>query len=552
MTPRGARIAFLTVLTAATAGLWPVLADLRKEVEPNDPATRAQPIVPAASAGGVISAPGDVDLYAVRVEAGQTLSADILARGFRAGSSSGSQLTAVLEILDTDGITVLAQDQSVGEFDDPTVAFQVTATGRYFVSVRDLSPTAGGPGSLYVLSVEVDSNDAFATATPVLPPVLPSIDALIYPPADIDNYSFHGVAGQVLTADIDSAVFNPDQPAAKMVLTVYDPSQTSIAQDAYTSTDPNDPYIQIRLQVSGVYTVRAREIRSYVGTTNTFYQLSLELGPYTANNAFTDGMPVTIPRAVSGVVSPAGDLDHFQFTLPAPRTLGADLDAQEGLVSLLDGTLRAWNAAGQVGSNASSPDPALSLSLASGDYSVSVEGPCVGGSCLNEDSYYVLFLDSDADGDGVRMPADSCPVLANAAQTDGDSDGVGDPCDNCAAVFNPDQRDSDGNGQGDACLCAVVSEVALDLSWTGTSTLTWSAAAGASTYNVYRGSRSAGWTYNHTCLLSALVTPGISDSGIPVTGTAFYYLVSGKNACGEGPLGTASGGQPRPNSNPCP
>jgi hypothetical protein len=552
VTPRGARIAFLAVLTAVTAGLRPAGADLRKEVEPNDPVARAQPIVPAASLGGAISAPGDFDLYSVRVEAGQILSADILARGFRAGASPGSQLTAVLEILDTDGVTVLAQDQSVGEFDDPTVAFQVTATGRYFVSVRDLSPTAGGPGSLYVLSVEVDSNDAFATATPVLPPVLPSIDALIYPPGDLDNYSFLGVAGQVLTADIDSAVFNPDQPAAKMILTVYDPSQVSIAQDVYTATDPNDPYIQVTLPVSGIYTVRARETRTYVGTTNTFYQLSLELGPAAVNNTFAGGMPVTPPRAVSGVISTAGDLDHFRFALPAPRTLGAELDAQEGLVSLLDGTLRAWNATGQVGSNASSPDPALSLTLGAGEYSVSVEGPCVGGSCLNEDSYYVLFLDADADGDGVRMPADNCPAITNAAQVDGDSDGVGDGCDNCAAVFNPDQRDSDGNGQGDACPCAAVPEVALGLSWTGTTTLTWPATAGVTTYNAYRGSKMAVWTYNHTCLPPALASPGLTDSAFPPAGTTFYYLVSGENACGEGPLGSASSGTPRPNTSPCP
>lgn len=552
MTLRGARFAILAAFTSASAALAPAWADLRKEVEPNDPAARAQPFVPAASLGGVISAPGDIDLYAVRVEAGQTLSADILARGFRAGTSPGSQLMAVLEILAPDGATVLAQDQSIGDFDDPTVAYQVTATDRYFVSVRDLSPTGGGPGYLYVLSVELDSNDTFAGATPVVPPVLPSIDALISPPADIDNYAFHGLAGQILTADIDSAVFNPDQPAAKMILTVYDPAQVAIAQDVYTATDPNDPFIQVMLPVTGVYTVRARETRSYVGTTNTFYQLSLELGPAAANNTFAGGMPVVLPRAVSGVVSPADDLDHFRLTLPAPRTLGADLDAMEGLVSLLDGTLRAWNATGQVASNASSPDPALTVALGAGDYTVSVEGPCAGAGCRNEDSYYVLFLDADADADGIVLPADNCPTITNSSQADGDRDGRGDACDNCVAVFNPDQRDTDGNGQGDACPCVAVQEVALDLRWTNGTTLTWSADAVAATYNTYRGSRAAAWAYNHACLLSALAAPGITDTAIPVTGTGFYYLVSGKNLCGEGTLGAASNGTPRPNTSPCP
>ena len=63
----------------------PAAADLRREIEPNDAPAAAQPIVPPASLGGTISGPGDVDLYAVRLEAGQTIQADILARGFRAG-----------------------------------------------------------------------------------------------------------------------------------------------------------------------------------------------------------------------------------------------------------------------------------------------------------------------------------------------------------------------------------------------------------------------------------------------------------------------------------
>jgi len=229
-------ISALTLMAAVASAR----ADLRREAEPNDSISRAQPIVPATSLGGVISIPGDVDIYAVRVEAGQTLSADILARGFRAGASPGSQLSAVLEILDTDGTTILAQDQSLGDFDDPTVAFQVTVTGKYFISVQELSPTGGGPGYVYVLSVELDPNDTFTTATPVVPPVLLSIDALIYPPGDVDNYQFFGRAGQILTADIDAAVFNPAQPAAKMVLRVYDPRRTFWPR---TPTRPRTPTI---------------------------------------------------------------------------------------------------------------------------------------------------------------------------------------------------------------------------------------------------------------------------------------------------------------------
>src|SRR6267378_8675870 len=93
---------------AAWAAISPLRADLRKEVEPNDSSAMAQPLLPAASVGGTIGAPGDVDVYAVGLQAGQTIGADVLARGFRAGTQPGSSLSAILTILDRDGTTVLA------------------------------------------------------------------------------------------------------------------------------------------------------------------------------------------------------------------------------------------------------------------------------------------------------------------------------------------------------------------------------------------------------------------------------------------------------------
>ena len=119
--------------------------------------------------GGAIQAPGDADLYTVRLEAGQTIQADVLARGFRADQNPGSLLTAVLELLDTDGTSVLARVDSQGGFDDPSLTFQVPTSGRYFVSVRNLDFSAGGIDYRYILSLEVGANDSFELATPILP-----------------------------------------------------------------------------------------------------------------------------------------------------------------------------------------------------------------------------------------------------------------------------------------------------------------------------------------------------------------------------------------------
>jgi len=537
---------------AAGAAIVPLLADLRQEVEPNDSTASAQPLAPPVSVGGSVQAPGDVEVFAVALLAGQTIKADILARGFHAGSQPGSSLSAVLTILDRDGSTVLSQDQSQGEFDDPTAVAQVPESGKYFVSLRDAAG-AGGPGFPYVLTIEIDSNDDFGTATPITPPVLTAIDALIYPAGDVDFYRFDGAAGQVVTVDIDSAVFNPSQPAANIVATLFDAAHNVLAEDAYNAGDPNDPFLQATLPAGGTFFLRIRELRVFVGTTNTFYQMSLTLGPAADDGSFGAGQTIGVPRAVSGTVSPTADIDHYRFLLATAGALHADLDARAGLGSLLQGTLALQNATTLLAQDASAPDPLLVSAQGAGDYSISVRGPCTGGGCLSEDSYYVLFLDPDLDADSLVMPHDNCPRTANPGQADADRDGAGDLCDNCLAVFNPGQADSDGDGQGDACDSCAPPEVATGLLFTDPQTLTWGADPSSLTYALYRGTIDAGpWVFDHACLPPSLPGPGATDATSPPPGTAFYYLVSGRNACGEGPLGASSNGQPRPNPSPCP
>lgn len=529
-------------------------ADLRREVEPNDTAPAAQPVAPPVSVGGTIGAAGDVDLFAVRGEAGQTIRADVLARGFRATTQPGSDLSAVLEILDVDGVSVLASDTSQGEFDDPAVSATVSAAGRYFLSVRHDDPAEGGPEFRYVLSVEIDDNGDFATATPLSPPVLPSIDLLIFPAGDVDFYRFEGEAGQVVTVDIDSAVFNSVQPPAKTVVILYDEDENVLVTSSYVDAD-EDPFIQFTLSSTGTYFLRVREVRSFVGTTNTFYQLSVDLGPAPGNDSFAAASPVQVPRAVSGTVAPSGDDDHYSFDLPVAATIAADVDAQEDLLSLLDGTLELHDSGGVLLTASGSPDPEFLSAQPSGTYSVNVSGSCSSGGCVEEDRYYVLFLDPDLDGDGLVLPLDKCPEAPSPSNADADLDGAGDECDNCPSIFNPNQADSDGDGIGDACPpCDPPGEVGTDMTFTPPpGTLDWSVSAGVDAYNLYRGTLgTAGFAYDHACLTAGIPAPPAGDSQEPAPGEGFYYLLSGVNPCGEGSLGTDWTGQPRPNAIPCP
>ena len=83
-------------------------------------------------------------------------------------------------------------------------------------------------------------------------------------------------------------------------------------------------------------------------------------------------------------------------------------------------------------------------------------------------------------------------------------------------------------------------------------TLAWTASTGAFSYALYRGSVGpGGWVFNHACRLDALDASPASDPEVPAPGALFYYLISGRNACGEGPLGETSDIGPRPNPSPC-
>lgn len=99
-----------------------------------------------------------------------------------------------------------------------------------------------------------------------------------------------------------------------------------------------------------------------------------------------------------------------------------------------------------------------------------------------------------------------------------------------------------------------------NLEFTSRTAFTWDALPGAGTYNVYRvslgafvdsDSDGAADSYG-ACLDTALTANSDTDATPPQAGSAFAYLVTGKNIVGEGTLGRASSGAGRPNASPCP
>jgi hypothetical protein len=147
-------------------------------------------------------------------------------------------------------------------------------------------------------------------------------------------------------------------------------------------------------------------------------------------------------------------------------------------------------------------------------------------------------------------------------------DGLDNDCDG-----STDEGDPEGGrdcGAGDPGQCAAMAtrcsgglvvceprtgappEVAADLAFADPVTLTWTASAAASAYDLHRGTLSrAASDWSHACRLGGLAGPPAADPDEPPAGALFYYLLAARNACGAGPLGRTAEGDPRPDLAPC-
>ena len=75
----------------------------------------------------------------------------------------------------------------------------------------------------------------------------------------------------------------------------------------------------------------------------------------------------------------------------------------------------------------------------------------------------------------------------------------------------------------------------------------------ARTFNVYRGRLSALRAGDYgSCFASDLIDPTATDTELPGTADAFFYLVSGRNADGDGPVTRSLPVQWRFATSPCP
>jgi hypothetical protein len=131
---------------------------------------------------------------------------------------------------------------------------------------------------------------------------------------------------------------------------------------------------------------------------------------------------------------------------------------------------------------------------------------------------------SDFDSDG----------LPDWQDPDSDNDGVPNASD-CASLSIAISQPPDGVGSS---LKVVKSG--------GVAVLSWLHAYQAPTYNVYRGTFGgvAPFGYNEVCFDTENVARTSTDPANPPAGTGFYYIVGGRNLCGESAAVANGQGQP--------
>ncbi len=200
------------------------------ESEPNDDPRRPQAIEqPRVVLNGRLEKSGDVDGFAVKLDKGRTLAADLEA------DRLGSPMDAVLQVVSAEGFVLAQNNDAIGP--DPRIIFEAPATGTYIVRLFAFPSTpdssirfAGGPAYVYRLTLTIDGfiEHAFPLAasrenpTPVAavgPNIAEADSALVVPSDDrleLVSLSSPALAGAAAVRRVAGAVeveVEPNDPA---------------------------------------------------------------------------------------------------------------------------------------------------------------------------------------------------------------------------------------------------------------------------------------------------------------------------------------------------
>jgi subtilisin-like proprotein convertase family protein len=318
------------------------------EVEPNGTSATATPIANAnAKVRGNVFPVNDVDFYSFTATMGDRIYAATQTL-FDASASGDS----VLELLDTNGTTVLETDNNDGTFNasSSTIAgFLVPSTGTFFLRVRHNVATGSiRPYDLYFSretgspTAEVEPNNTPATATPLPASGWVSGTITAVSPGEADFFSLTLAAGDTVFLSLD---MNPERDAAvwngRLGFALFGnppANQILLANDANagaTAADPNSEAFFFTVKDAGTYFAYVDSIVAAGLGANATYNLSVTVfsqAPGSNCTTFTStNVPQTIPTGpgqVSSTITIPGNprIEDITVQINLNHTFIQDLD----------------------------------------------------------------------------------------------------------------------------------------------------------------------------------------------------------------------------------
>ena len=303
------------------------------EVEPNNTFGEATPLGGTdVVARGYVFPAADEDFFSFQGNAGDRV---YIATQTAFASSTGGD--SFLELLDTDGVTVLESDDNDGDkgANSSTISGrELPASGVFYVKVRH--PTGGDqvrPYDLYLRlqtgspTAEAEPNDIQVEATPL--PASGWITGTAASLADVDLFSLALNAGDTVYINLD---LDPERDGVtgngRVGLGNF--KNTMLLADDGSVTSPNGEAFFFTIQESDIYYV-------YVGylASPASYHLSVSIHPAAPTGACitytSTDVPKTIPTGpdlVSSVINIPGNprVSDVNVSLNLTHTFMSDLD----------------------------------------------------------------------------------------------------------------------------------------------------------------------------------------------------------------------------------
>jgi len=273
-------------------------AEIAKAGEP-DSLSKAQEVAADATITARATA-GKSDHYAVPLEAGQRIRAEVWARRI------DSRMTPVLDVLDANGRVLSSARRH--HADDPFLDFTAPAKGRYVVRIHDLY-AAGGDDNHYRLGVSTAPQIDF-----VFPPVARLAESL---KVDVYGAGLPGGTPAPLPA-LSAQEGTAGLEKISIDVRAGDPARGAVARNAWRLLAPRDATADL-VDLFGDVPGAAQPLAPALLVASAPV---IEAEP---NDRPAAAQTVSLPATLAGRFHPRGDRDWFAFEAKAGDTLIFDL-----------------------------------------------------------------------------------------------------------------------------------------------------------------------------------------------------------------------------------